>query len=76
MVLLQRRRYSLADLITRALDMQVEQALGRVHEAEAKFDEMMVRVTDLQRDLHEFRVRIDAEQVRLAGFIAKNAGKG
>ena len=66
----------MADLITRALDMQVEQALGRVHEAEAKFDEMMVRVTDLQRDLHEFRVRIDEEQVRLAGFIAKNAGNG
>ena len=65
----------MADLIMRALDMQVEQALGRVHEAEAKFDEMMARVSDLQRDLSEFRGRVDAEQLKLATFIAKNADK-
>ena len=39
----------MADLILRALDMQVEQALGRVHEAEAKFEEMMARITDATR---------------------------
>ena len=65
----------MADLIRRALDMKVEQALGRVRQAEAKYDKAMTHVDELQRDLREFHARIDAEAVRLAAF-AKSSMHG
>ena len=54
-----------------ALDIKVEHAIGRFHEAEAQFETAMEHINDLQRDLREFATRIDPAHVALTDFLAK-----
>jgi CHASE3 domain sensor protein len=47
------------------LDLRMEKALGEMHEAQAKSDQLMDRIARLLKDIEEFQRRLDVWRAQI-----------